>query len=136
MHLYKDSVYNTFTVSVAAPQKSVLCGTQVVEIDTVDNFCRDHQISRIDVLKMDVQGWELEVLKGAEEMIIGNKVRHIFAEVGFRVEGPDINSFSTIDQALTKYNYLFSGFYDLSRYGDRKQFTLFGMALYTNPSCG
>ena len=85
-----------------------------------------------------IRGWELEVLKGAEEMIAANKVRHIFAEVGFRDEGhPDINSFSTLDQALTKkYGYLFSGFYDLNRYGDRKQFTLFGMALYTNPSCG
>jgi hypothetical protein len=136
MHLYKHSEYNTFTVSVMAPQKSIPCGTQLVQIDTVDNFCRDNQISKIDILKMDVQGWELEVLKGAEEMIVANKVRHIFAEVGFRDEGPDINSFSTIDQTLTKYGYLFSGFYDLNRYGDRKEFTLFGMALYTNPSCG
>ena len=84
---------------------------------------------------MDVQGWELEVLKGAEEMILANKVRYIFSEVGFRDEGhPDLHPFATIHQALTKYGYLFSGFYDLSRYGDRKQFTLFGMALYTNPS--
>jgi FkbM family methyltransferase len=137
MHLYKHSEYNTFTESVAAPQKSIPCGTQLVEIDTVDNFSHDNQISEIDILKMDVQGWELEVLKGAEELILSNKVRHIFAEVGFRDEGhPDINPFAKIDRALAKYGYLFSGFYDLSRYGDRKQFTLFGMALYTNPSWG
>lgn len=135
MHLYEDSVYNTFATSIQAPIKSRARGTQKVEIDTIDKFCRDNRISKIDVLKMDVQGWELEVLKGAEEMILANKVKHIFAEVGFREEGPDINSFSTIDQAVTKYNYLFSGFYDLNRYGDRKQFTLFGMALYTNPAC-
>jgi len=37
-----------------------------VAIDTVDNFCIEHNIKKIDLLKIDVEGHELDVLCGAE----------------------------------------------------------------------
>jgi hypothetical protein len=40
-------------------------------VDTIclDDFCRDHRIERIDLLKLDVQGNEHSVLQGAERLI-------------------------------------------------------------------
>lgn len=42
-------------------------------IDTVDNFCMNNDISKVDVLKCDVEGAELFVLQGAKETLIKDK---------------------------------------------------------------
>jgi len=39
------------------------------DIDTVDNVCRTRGIEAIDFMKIDVEGHELSVLKGAAEML-------------------------------------------------------------------
>ena len=36
---------------------------------TLDGFCRRRNISRVDLIKIDVEGYEFKVLKGAMEMI-------------------------------------------------------------------
>jgi FkbM family methyltransferase len=40
-----------------------------VEVVTLDNFCRQMNISNIRLLKIDTEGFELEVLKGAKDLI-------------------------------------------------------------------
>ena len=40
-----------------------------VEVDTLDNIVKEFSINRIDLLKIDVEGAELEVLKGAKESL-------------------------------------------------------------------
>ena len=41
-----------------------------VPIDTLDNFCRREGIRKIDLLKIDVEGFEFAVLDGANEMLL------------------------------------------------------------------
>ncbi|MDC0948993.1 FkbM family methyltransferase, partial [Gammaproteobacteria bacterium] len=36
-----------------------------VPMISIDDYCRDHQIDRVDVIKIDVEGYEGHVLKGA-----------------------------------------------------------------------
>lgn len=40
-----------------------------INTDKVDNFCKSKKISKIDVLKIDVEGAELDVLLGAKKML-------------------------------------------------------------------
>jgi hypothetical protein len=40
-----------------------------INTDTLDNFCNTKKVSKIDVLKIDVEGSELEVLFGAKEIL-------------------------------------------------------------------
>jgi FkbM family methyltransferase len=54
-----------------------------VKVSTVDHYCTKHGIPRIDLLKSDTQGFELEVLKGASAMLEGNLVRLIYLEMNF-----------------------------------------------------
>jgi FkbM family methyltransferase len=44
---------------------------------TIDRFCGDNGISVIDFMKIDVEGHELQVLKGARELLGGNRVKVI-----------------------------------------------------------
>jgi len=53
-----------------------------VQISTIDEFCCKNNIERIHYLKMDVEGNELNVLKGATKMINSGKISFIQFEFG------------------------------------------------------
>lgn len=40
-----------------------------VKTNTIDNFCIKNKITKIDILKIDVEGSELEVLKGSKKIL-------------------------------------------------------------------
>ena len=46
-------------------------------MNTLDNYCAQKNIPAIDFIKIDTEGWELPVLKGAENMIKKNKIKII-----------------------------------------------------------
>lgn len=54
-----------------------------VECATLDTFCFKNKISSIDLLKLDVQGAELEVLKGAKDLLQKEKISVLYVEAGF-----------------------------------------------------
>jgi FkbM family methyltransferase len=54
-----------------------------VPVRTVDDYCSECGIERIDLFKTDTQGYDLEVLKGAGRMLSERRIRHIFIEITF-----------------------------------------------------
>lgn len=48
---------------------------------TIDEFCTQHDIPKIDLLKLDIQGGEFEALKGAERMLASGRIQLIFCEI-------------------------------------------------------
>lgn len=61
-----------------APQQK----EEQVPIDTLDSYCNEKKIDNIDFLKIDVEGHELEVFKGARNMLQKEKVKIIQFEYG------------------------------------------------------
>lgn len=57
--------------------------TETVAIKTVDDFLTTNNIEKVDLLKMDTQGFDFQVLKGAEESIRAKKIDYIFLEMNF-----------------------------------------------------
>ena len=49
----------------------------LVDVIDLDTFASDHGISLIHLLKIDAEGHELEVLKGAVNLLRGNRIRAI-----------------------------------------------------------
>lgn len=43
--------------------------TELVPVRTVDSFCKDEAIDRLDFIKIDSEGYEIEVLQGAQETL-------------------------------------------------------------------
>src|SRR5207247_10572660 len=59
--------------------RSIISQTQeeVIQLSTMDNYCREKGVSQIDFLKLDVEGHELEVFKGMTESLSQGRVRII-----------------------------------------------------------
>ena len=53
-----------------------------VPVDTIDSYCERNGISKIDILKIDVEGLELDVLKGAESLLRKRLIHSIIYEFG------------------------------------------------------
>jgi FkbM family methyltransferase len=43
--------------------------TETIRFSTVDDFCADHSIDRVRLLKIDAEGHDLAVMRGAERML-------------------------------------------------------------------
>jgi len=52
-----------------------------VQTQTLDNFCLENEINSIDILKIDTEGNELNVLKGAKKLLELNKINIIYIEI-------------------------------------------------------
>jgi FkbM family methyltransferase len=94
-----------------------------VRTQTLDSFCKDNSISRIDYLKIDTEGAELDVLRGAEGILSRDIVRKLQFEYGGNFKEADI-TIKQVCEFLTKYGFsLFriipDGLVHMSRWRDR-----------------
>ncbi|HXP79478.1 MAG TPA: FkbM family methyltransferase [Verrucomicrobiae bacterium] len=57
------------TLGQATHPGSKVVGQESVRITTVDVFMKDHKIPRVDVMKVDIEGAELMMFRGARELL-------------------------------------------------------------------
>jgi FkbM family methyltransferase len=53
-----------------------------VKVERLDSYCKSQGIEAIDLLKIDTEGFELQVLKGASSMLETGKIKEIQFEFG------------------------------------------------------
>jgi FkbM family methyltransferase len=59
-----------------------LNNTEKIQVHTIDQFCAKEKIHKIDFIKIDVEGHEWNVLKGAQQMIKDKQIDYIQFEFG------------------------------------------------------
>lgn len=85
-----DSVINStlYSSKVGDVQSSMIATgnnqniKEEVKILTLDYYCEEYKINEIDFLKIDTEGYETHVLKGAKKMIVNKKINRIQLEHG------------------------------------------------------
>lgn len=84
---YENSALSSFlslTKNDTNPFAGVgLQAAENVRIDTVDDYCATHGIERIHLLKIDTQGFDLNVLKGAARMFAVDAIGCVLVEINF-----------------------------------------------------
>lgn len=80
---------------------------QRTEMRKADDVFRDQGIPRVDFLKLDTQGTELEVLKGAEGYLSSRRVSVIKTEVSFLPVYRNQCLFGDIDRYLRQHGFVF-----------------------------
>jgi FkbM family methyltransferase len=84
---------------------------EYINIETVDDFIKQNQIHTIDILKTDTEGFDLEVLKGAKNLLLNNKIQFVISEVGFIKEDLQHSYFENICSYLNEYGFRLLGFF-------------------------
>jgi hypothetical protein len=79
---------------------------------TLDRFCIERGISSIDLLKIDTEGFELEVLRGAKTLLAHARVRHVICEATFDDDDRLHGNFFSIHDFLKEYGFRFICIYD------------------------
>jgi FkbM family methyltransferase len=74
-----------------------------VDVITIENFCEQNNIPKIDILWMDLQGNELNALKGMGEML--HNVKMICTEVGLKPYYENHTLYDEIVDYLKMYNF-------------------------------
>jgi FkbM family methyltransferase len=83
-------------------------GAERVKTISLDQFCRDHSIDHIDLLKLDVQGQEYSALKGAELLIRAGRIGTIFMELNWAAKAGAPCVATESIRLLGQADYLFS----------------------------
>lgn len=52
-----------------------------INLETIDNFIKTNKIEKVNMMKIDVEGYELEVFEGAKNSLKENKIEKIICEV-------------------------------------------------------
>lgn len=127
LNQYSDSELNTFSKNA---QRDGFLSQEIVDVTTIDEFSVSWGVNRIDLLKMDVQGWELNVLRGSERMLSNRQISSVLSEVSFDANCSDMQHFDEQHSFLTNNGFRLSGFYDTFRWGKAKEYLGFTNALY------
>ena len=110
-------------------------GSVEIQSTTLDNFCDTSGISTIPILKMDVQGGELLVLRGGSSLLSTGAIDLIYTEVSFVAlyEGQAV--FHDIFEYLAGHRYALYGLYNL--FTGRNGFLVQADAIFLSPRmCG
>lgn len=92
---------------------------QEVRVTTVDQFCEANGVDRIQFLKIDTEGQEMEVLQGASQMIRGGRIDFIQFEFGdtfLYTPYHFIDVWDCLSERYVLYRILRHGLAELKRY--------------------
>jgi FkbM family methyltransferase len=109
--------YNPDLPEISTPDDK---GNLKVQTTTLDAFCQKNKITTIDLLKLDVESYEQEVLKGAKESL--KNIKHILIEV--TLHNNHNYTITSLLQLLTNKDYNFQLVDLYTYYGENEIYML------------
>lgn len=115
MFQYEDSHLNSLAPDAQFAVRFDKTANRIaVECTTLDHFCVERRIDKLDVLKIDTEGFDHEVLKGARAVLDRRSIKFIYFEFNTieRKPGTTGGALVPIDRLLREYGYQFIASYN------------------------
>jgi FkbM family methyltransferase len=81
-------------------------------IETLDHFCREGNINQINYLKIDTEGGDVAVLKGADTMLSEHRIELVQVEAGMNSQNTWHAPFEALKELLESKRYFLFGVYE------------------------
>jgi FkbM family methyltransferase len=107
--------------------------TETIQIESLSNFAEKENIGTIDFLKIDTEGYELEVLAGAEPLLRQQRIRMIYAECAPVKTAQVFVSLAQLAEFLQPHGYELFGIYDQQPHWEGRRTLLYFNALFLCP---
>jgi FkbM family methyltransferase len=127
-----NSEWNSLVKELNSSARDENASSEKVIVTTVDKFISENNIKKIDILKSDTEGFEIQVLKGAEKALKSQLIDIIYIEVGFLKGDLQHTNWNEVTNYLEDYGYYFCGLFELS-YGINLR-PCYGNALFMSDS--
>jgi FkbM family methyltransferase len=98
-------------ISETATDKSIK-----IEIRTLNSIYDSLKIGCIDLMKIDVEGFEINVLEGASNLLSNNLVKLVYLECDFNKDDKQHSYFNEVFEYLISKNFSFQGLFEIVRY--------------------
>mgnify|MGYP002864729080 CR=1 FL=1 len=126
MRIRRASVLNSLTPDLNKPEQDDL-GEEEVEVETVDHFRKDNEVEQIHLLKLDVEGYETQVLAGAQDSLQAGEIDFIYLEIGM---DDRFNSLNSLVEQLAPYAMYPYAFYEQTAHWSGNQRLWYWNALF------
>jgi FkbM family methyltransferase len=117
-HVFPESTANSLlnpVVEDGSPEWLRRQRTIRVRSETIDAFCADWKIDRIDLLKIDAQGADLLVMRGGSQTFGAGRVGAVYFEVTFERSYHGQSTFNACFDFLAGFGFEFVDFYEKVR---------------------
>lgn len=104
-----------------------------VRAQTLDAFAQAKQIERIDIVKMDIQGAEVEALKGAANLIDSGRIKLLALEASFQSLYKGQPLFGDLCSYLHERGYSLFQMYDLTYHLKNPNTLCWADAIFLSP---
>ena len=104
----------------------------IVPTITLDEYAQKESIEHIDILKMDIQGGELQALQGASDLLSNSKIDIVYTEVLFRKMYDDQAIAFQLYEKMHQHGYQMFGYYAM-RVNPENNILSHGNALFISP---
>jgi FkbM family methyltransferase len=84
----------------------------LIVVKMLDTFCKDQSIDKISYLKIDTEGFDLEVLKGSRLMLSEKRIAFVEVEAGMNPENLYHVSLTDLKNYLESLDYYLFGIYE------------------------
>jgi FkbM family methyltransferase len=122
-HEYVDDVLNSLLEmdpSEGNPFKGrAERGYTSVPVWTLDNYVAEHHLPKVDLLKIDTQGYELHVLQGAQHQLSSGGIRLVMLEINFVPMYSGQPTFAELDNFLRQQGFVLVDMYEKVYSNDR-----------------
>jgi FkbM family methyltransferase len=130
-----DLIENEYSTLSSLLEPSIDCfgatkGRHNVAVSTLDNYCAERSLTQIDILKSDTQGFDLEVIKGAAQLLMRRRIHLVYMEINFSNMYKDLPRLDEIYGFMADHGFCLVSFYRFYYQHDRAAWT---DALFVDP---